>query len=466
MLKIILVFFMLLITGQYCIAQTRMPSFFSDRMVLQQNDSVSIWGTDIPKTRVMVACSWGSNASVITNENGNWRIKIATVRAGGPYTLLVKGSSELLFQNILLGEVWFCSGQSNMEMPVKGFSGQPVISSNEAILSSANDRIRFFRTPKKAVEVPATDIKGTWETADPAVTGNFSAAAYFFAAKIHSTLGIPIGIIQSAWGASTIESWMDSASLASFPHNKIPDTLPALNPNRTPVVMFNSMLAPFIGYTIRGVLWYQGEANRENAQEYQLLFASMIRSWRDKWKQGDFPFYFVQIAPFEGGKANAAFLREAQLKTMLTVPETGMVVALDIGDRTVIHPPQKKQIGDRLAYWALAKTYGIKGITYSGPVYKTHTITKEGRVILNFEHCENGLASFGKALTGFEIAGEDSVFHPATAVIDRDNPKMVRVWNDSIKRPVSVRYAFKSWTEASLFNTGGLPASSFRTDNW
>lgn len=447
-------------------AQTWVPSFFSDNMVLQQNDAVKIWGKDAPGTTITARGDWGKAAVTVTDDKGNWQLKLATTQAGGPYNLLIKGSKELRFANVLLGEVWFCSGQSNMEMPVKGFSGQPVIGSNEAILQSENTQIRFFGTPKKASITPVSDIKNNWAIAAPATTGNFSAAAYFFAKKIQSVLKVPIGIIQSSWGASTIESWMDRESLSPYTNIIIPDTLPAITPNREPTIMFNSMLSPYIGYTIKGVLWYQGEANRDNAFEYQSLFTSMIALWRNLWKQGTFPFYFVQIAPFEMGKSNAALLREAQLKTMQTVANTGMAVTLDIGDRVVIHPSQKEQVGHRLAYWALAKTYNIKGIAFSGPVVKNFTQTKEGKMMLTFDYCENGLSGFGKPLTHFEIAGEDRVFYPATAVIQNNNPKTITVWNDNVKNPVSVRYAFKNWAEASLFNTEGLPASSFRTDNW
>lgn len=458
---------MIIITSFYTAhSQTRLPSFFSDNMILQQKDSVTIWGTDAANTTITVSGSWGASASTIANAQGQWKLKLLTVQAGGPHTLNIKGSTELVFHHVLLGEVWFCSGQSNMEMPMKGFAGQPIIGSNEAILQSRNDQIRFFHTPKVPSISPVTDVKSTWKKAEPANTSEFSASAYFFAKKMHTVLGVPIGIIQSAWGASTIESWMDRTSLSTFPHAIIPDTLPKNTPNKEPTIMFNSMLHPYIGYTIKGVLWYQGEANRENAHQYQALFSSMIQSWRMHWKQGNFPFYFVQIAPFEMGKANAALLREAQLKTMQSVSNTGMVVTMDIGDRTVIHPSQKEQVGDRLAYWALAKTYQIKGVAFAGPIVKTAVQNKEGRMVLTFENCPNGLTSFNKPLTQFEIAGEDSVFHPATAMINKDNPKLVIVWSEQVKNPKSVRYGFKSWTDASLFNTEGIPASSFRTDDW
>lgn len=455
-----------LFASTFSFAQTKLPAFFSDSMVLQQKQMATIWGTDKPLTRISVNADWGAKATATADANGHWKLKLQTPAAGGPYTLLVKGTTEIKLKNILIGEVWFCFGQSNMEMPVKGNSNQPVIGSNETILHSSNTNIRFFNTQRSVSITPLYDVKGEWKAADPSTTGNFSAAAYYFAKKLQTVLGVPVGIIQSAWGASTIESWMDSQSLASFDNKPIPQKLPDSIPNRTPTIMYNSMLHPYIGYSIKGVLWYQGESNRENANEYKALFTSMITAWRKQWQQNDFPFYFVQIAPFEPGKVNAAFLREAQLQTMLSVKNTGMAVTMDIGERTVIHPSQKEQVGNRLAYWALANDYGVKGISFSGPVYKELKKTANGKLMLTFDYCELGLTSFDKPLTDFEIAGEDRVFYPAQAMIQKDKNAVLIVWNDTVKNPVSVRYAFKNWAEGSLFNIQGLPASSFRTDSW
>lgn len=447
-------------------SQTRLPAMFSDNMVLQQQQLVSVWGIDKPNTKISVKGSWGNNSTATTDATGHWKLKLQTPAAGGPYTLVIKGNKEVTLKNVLIGEVWFCSGQSNMEMPVKGYSNQPIIGSNETILNSANDNIRFLNTPRSTSITPLYDVKGEWKSAGPATTGNFSATAYYLAKKLQAVLNVPVGIIQSAWGASTIESWMDKQTLSAFENKVIPDKVPDSIPNRTPTIMYNSMLHPYVGYTIKGVLWYQGESNRENANEYHALFTSMINSWRKQWQQDEFPFYFVQIAPIEPGKVNAAFLREAQLKTMLSVKNTGMAVTMDIGERTVIHPAQKEQVGNRLAYWALAKDYNIKGIAFSGPVYKQLEKTANGRLMLTFDYCEQGLTSFGKPLTDFEIAGDDKIFYPAQAMIRNDKNGVLVVWNDAVKNPVSVRYAFKNWAEGSLFNTQGLPASSFRTDNW
>jgi sialate O-acetylesterase len=465
MCKQVVISFLLFLSTNYGFAQTRLPGLFADNMVLQQQQLVSIWGMDDPGVKISVKGSWGKTASATTDAKGYWNLKLQTPVAGGPYNILIKGSKAITLKNVLIGEVWFCSGQSNMEMPVKGYANQPVIGSNEAILNSTNDKIRFLNTPRAVSLTPLYDVKGEWKSASPVTTGNFSATAYFFAKKIQAVLGVPVGIIQSAWGASSVESWMDVQTLSPF-NKAIPDTLPKTEPQKVPAIMYNSMLHPYIGYTIKGVVWYQGESNRENAQEYRSLFTSLITSWRKQWQQGDFPFYFVQIAPFEPGKWNAALLREAQLQTMQTVNNTGMAVTMDIGEQNVIHPSQKEAVGTRLAYWALAKDYNVTGIACSGPVYQKMEIKADGKIMLTFDFCDQGLTSFGKPLTDFEVAGEDKVFYPAEAKIVNDKSGVIIVSSNAVKNPVSVRYAFKSWAAGSLFNTRGLPASSFRTDTW
>lgn len=448
-------------------AQTKMPAFFSDGMVLQQQSAAAIWGTDQAKKTIIVSGSWGKSVKTVTDQWGHWKIKIPTPAAGGPYTIVVKGSQTIQLKEVLMGEVWLCSGQSNMEMPVRGNPSQPVVGSNEAILNSNNPAIRVFHAPHAFSKTPLTDVVGEWKAASPATTGNFSAAAYFFARKINAILGIPIGIIETSWGASSIESWMDSASLASFKTVVIPETLTIKEANTTHTMLYNSMLHPFVGYTIKGMLWYQGEANRTNAHEYQPLFSIMVNAWRKQWDQSIFPFYFVQIAPHSGiGSISGAMLREAQLKSMQLVPKTGMAVTLDIGEKNLIHPSQKEWVGNRLAYWALANDYNIKGIAYSGPVFKSMEKTLNNRLIVSFDYAGMGLTSFGKPLSDFEIAGEDQKYYAAQAIFTKDRPSCITVWADSVKAPVHVRYAFKNWVEGSLFNTQGLPASSFRTDNW
>lgn len=446
-------------------SQIKLPSFFSSNMVLQQNTEVSIWGTDKTETEITVVGSWGEQETTTSDINGKWKVKIRTPFAGGPYKITIQGSETVELENVLMGEVWLCSGQSNMFMPVKGFNKMPINGSNETILNSKNNNIRLFQTEKKASVEPLDNVNGQWHIAAPSTVQNFSATAYFFAAKLENILNVPIGLIHTSWGGSKIEAWMDMKSLSNFKSIKIPSSVPKKGKHQAPTLLYNAMIHPFAGYGMKGIIWYQGESNRENASEYNKLFPEMIQSWREKWNNENLPFYFVQIAPFnykEG--ANSAFLREAQLNTMKTVENTGMVVTLDIGNCTNIHPAEKKTVGNRLALWALSKTYNIEGIGFSGPVFKDMEQIKTGKIKLNFDYVVNGLSSFGKELIGFEISGEDKIFYKAQAQIQSD--KSVLVWSNQVKYPVAVRYAFKNCTEGTLFNTEGLPASSFRTDNW
>ena len=467
MSKVIFCFALTILIAAQLFSQTILPAFFSDSMVLQRQTDAAIWGTDKPKTAILVKGSWGKSSSALTDESGKWRLKLSTPAAGGPYTLVIKGSNTITLNNVLIGDVWLCSGQSNMEMPVKGNANQPIIGSNEAILNSLNPNIRVFHTPHSFSKTPLDDVKGQWKFASPISTGNFSAVGYFFARKLYSILGIPLGIIETSWGASSIESWMDSATLASFKPVKIPDNVTIKEANTTHTMMYNSMLHPYVGFTIKGMLWYQGESNRQNANEYPRLCALMIDSWRQQWKQGIFPFYFVQIAPHAGAATvDGALLREAQLKTMQTVDKVGMAVTMDIGEKNMIHPAQKELVGNRLAYWALVKDYNIQGVSYSGPIYKQLEKTKGDSLIVAFDYAEMGLSTFGKPLADFEIAAEDKVFYPANAIFTKDRRTCITVWSDSVRNPVSVRYAFKNWVQGCLYNTQGLPASSFRTDVW
>lgn len=446
-------------------AQTKLASFFNDNMVLQRNESVAIWGHDAPGIKIRVSGSWEEEATVKTNKEGVWKLNLQTPDAGGPYSVVIQGSEKITLKNVLIGEVWLCSGQSNMWMPLKGYNNSGINGNNETILNSKNNRIRFFSTKKEASLKPLEDVSGKWMVAKPSTVVNFSALAYYFGVKLNDILNIPVGLIHTSWGGSKVEAWMDQETLSKFEGVEIPTKVTAdTRKNKTPTLLYNAMIHPFESYTIKGFLYYQGESNVSRSQHYTKLFSSMIGLWREKWERPNMPFYFVQIAPFGYGKRNSAFLREAQMRTMQTVDNTGMVVTLDIGDCKDIHPAEKELIGNRLAYWALAKNYGIKGISYSGPIYRSMEKTSDGKIKIAFDFCENGLTSFGKPLIGFEIAGEDKIFYTARAQINGD--KSISVSSQIVKKPVAVRYAFGNCSKASLFNTGGLPASSFRTDNW
>ena len=447
------------------LAETRLAAVFSDHMVVQRNSEIAVWGWDEPGQKVSVRAGWGERATARADDRGRWRLHLPTPDAGGPYMLTVKGSSRLERRDVLVGEVWFASGQSNMDMRMRGNTNQPIIGSNDAILHASNDRIRLFTAERQYSERPMDDAVGAWSPATPASVKAFSAVGWFFADTLEEVLDVPVGIIASAWGGSNVESWIDPETLAGFDHLAFREATAGQPERRTPSLMYNGMLYPFIGYGIRGVIWYQGESNRSRPDEYLQLFPAMVTSWRQQWGIGDFPFYYVQIAPKDWEGGNSAFLREAQLKSMTAAPNLGMAVTLDIGECDQIHPAEKRTVADRLAYWALARDYGYDAIGYSGPVYRDMSVDDNGRAVLTFDHASHGFSSFGAVLEGFQIAGADRVFHPARAAI-APREKQVAVWSEAVTEPVAVRYAFEDCPPATLFNTEGLPASSFRTDDW
>lgn len=456
--------FTFLILSNPLIAQTKLASLFSDHMVLQRNAQVAIFGFDKPNSKITISTTWGAKALTTTNPDGKWNTTLATTKEGGPYQIKVIGSSTTNVNDVLLGEVWLCSGQSNMEMPVKGFKGQPVENSNQLILKSNNNQIRLFDVTNRISKTPLDSCKGKWLSASPETTPNFSAVAYVFGKILHESLNVPIGLVTSEWGGTVAQAWIDNQTLkAGFSEIELPvDSTNNVNHN-TPTVLFNGMINPLIPFTFKGVIWYQGEGNRNNSPQYQKLFPELINSWRANFVQENMPFYFVQIAPYSyNNQVNSATLREAQLKTMLNVKNTGMVSTLDIGALNFIHPPQKIEVGERLALWALAKDYGFKGITYSGPVYKSLQIVKN-KAVVTFDYAEMGLSSFGQELIDFEIAGEDKIFKPAKANLANG---ILEVTSDEVPNPVAVRYGWKNYVKGTLFNTAGLPASSFRTDDW
>lgn len=458
-------FLLVILYATVSFSQVKLPSFFSSNMVLQQNTSVSIWGTDKPKVEIEVIGSWGEKVLTKTDKSGNWKVKLKTPIAGKTsYNISIKGSNNVILNDVLIGEVWLCSGQSNMAMALKGFNFSPITNSNETILNAKNNNIRFFTTERNASLELENNVTGEWQVASPLTVKDFSATAYFFAKKIESILDIPIGLIHTSWGGSKVEAWMDVQTLANFKSIKLPESIPKKQQNQTPSLLYNAMIHPFVGYGIKGVIWYQGESNVIDPKGYKELFPAMIKSWRENWNQGDFPFYFVEIAPFNYKQGNSAFLRESQLQTMQTVLNTGMVTTIDLGNCNNIHPSEKEPIGNRLAYLALSETYGVKGIGYNGPLYNKMEIVQDAKIKLYFDFVPNGLFVKGNELSGFEIAGEDKVFYPAKAQIKRD--KTVEVWSETVTKPVAVRYAFNNCVEGSLYNTEGLPASSFRTDNW
>ncbi len=644
------------------------PSIFSDNMVLQRNADVSFWGKAEPNTEININATWGESANTTVNTDGAWMTKIKTPDAGGPFDVTLQvGDSVITYKNVLIGEVWLCSGQSNMEMPVQGFLTDPILNSKEEIEKANYPDIRLFTVARAISNKKEFNCQGEWEECTPKTVATFSATAYFFGKKLYDELHIPIGLIHSSWGGTPVEAWTGAKFLekekdfqkilediknsgpAIEKYNKWLYTHPVIDvskkesdekwmnldfndsecseinypdsnwkvmnlprlwessevgdfdgvvwfrkeiqipeswigknlvlelgpiddmdrtfvngslvgsqekegfynvdrvynipkddvlPNKlviavrvvdnqggggiygrkeklkiypsgssnekislasewkylpvaeyieqkfyvfgangndfskrplvkiglsanTPTLLFNAMINPLIPYSIKGVIWYQGEANTDNPEEYATLFPLMIENWRERW-HNQFPFYYVQIAPYNyGDQTHSEKLREVQLNS-LSVPNTGMAVTLDIGSPKTIHPGDKEDVGDRLARWALAKDYSVD-IPYSGPLYKSMKV-EEDKIILSFNYAESGLVLKERdGENNFLIAGKDKVFRKATVKIDND--KLI-ISNEQIKNPVAVRYCFTNTSEATLFNEDNLPASSFRTDNW
>ncbi|WP_020533072.1 sialate O-acetylesterase [Flexithrix dorotheae] len=445
-------------------AQIELPVIFGDHMVLQQQTEVAIWGKASPKKEVKITTSWdGKSYTTSSDKNGKWKLKVSTPEAGGPYDITISDGTELKLNDVLIGEVWVCSGQSNMQMIMKGYFNQPILGANEAIATSSNASIRLMTVEREKTLEEQPNFKGEWKECNPENVAQFSATAYFFGRMIQDALDVPVGLICSSWGGTRIEPWISENGFEKFDWVDLPEKDLEEFSQQTPTVLFNAMINPMVGYGIRGALWYQGEANRNEPGRYEKLMPGLVENWRKEWGIGEFPFYYVQIAPYDYGMngQNSAYLREAQLKASTAIPNIGMACVMDAGEKDCIHPANKKAAGERLAFLALAKTYEQKGIEFSGPVLKDMNI--EGNIIkLTFDHAKYGLTSYGKELSHFKVAGENKRFYPAKAIITREGITLI----SPVGKPVAVRYAFDDFVVGDLYNTDGLPASSFRTDDW
>lgn len=632
-----------------CVADVRLPAILSDNMVLQRNSETAVWGWADPEETITITHTWQPNVQVSqtvkAGPDGTWKVMLKTPEAGGPYTLTIEGKNKITLQNILIGEVWLCSGQSNMEWPTSRTDNA------EAELAAAANypQIRFFQVDKATAPSPLPDCSGQWKVCSPDTAASFSAIGYLFSRILCDELKVPVGMIGTYWGGTPAEAWTSRQALQAFPEfepqlkeleqinrpvltgaqirqlqqdwneqivktdpgqsgqwyaesyddsdwkmmpvpglwnqdglekldgivwNRHQFNLPAdwaqkelvlelgpiddaditwlngqkigqtdfyniprsyvIRPGQAragknllairiwdwmgggglygrpeqiriypkgqpekavslagqwkyklsisyndlpgymdlrpldqnlPSVLYNAMIAPLIPYGICGALWYQGESNCGRAQQYERLLPAMVQDWRSRWGRGDFPFYYVQIAPYDYGnpdETTSALLREAQFRILSRLNNSGMAVTMDIGNPKDIHPTNKQDVAKRLALWALAKTYGRENIVYSGPLYREMKI-EGNKIRLFFDHVGSGLTAKGGPLTHFAIAGQDRKFVPASAVIEGDT---VIVSSPDVPQPVAVRYGFTNSAQPNLFNKEGLPASSFRTDNW
>jgi sialate O-acetylesterase len=493
-------------------------TLFSDGMVLQQGMKTPIWGTAEDNERVTV--QFQDQEVSTTAKDGKWMVRLENLKAGGPFEMTIAGNNTIRIKNVLVGEVWICSGQSNMEFPVSACAN-----AKDAVADSKNPMIRLFMVPHRTGFAPRHSLKGDWKECGPDTIGGFTAVGYFFGRDLQKALGVPVGLIETSWGGTLCEAWTSRRALERHPDFKDlaardvqaweqyaqtlkkyeearqhseetpadteggkspgnpspradrrkgtkptngaprPPVNPAYDPN-VPSSLYNGMLAPLIPYGIRGAIWYQGESNAGRAYQYRTLFPNMIRNWREDWGQGDFPFLFVQLAPWmeivkEPQESSWAELREAQLLTSLHVPHTGMAVITDVGDEKDIHPRQKEPVGARLALAAVAIAYK-RPVAYSGPVYESMKLEGD-KAVLTFKHVGGGLMAKDGPLMGFAIAGEDRKFVSAQAEV-RGNE--VIAWSPKVSRPVAVRYGWANYPLGNLWNKDSLPASPFRTDHF
>ncbi|HEY3416702.1 MAG TPA: sialate O-acetylesterase [Armatimonadota bacterium] len=493
--------FLCLFAALPAMADVSLPALFSDNMVLQRGIPDPVWGKADPGEQVSVSFC-GQQVMTTTNIEGRWKVTLAPQQAGGPFDLTVTGKNVIALKNVMVGEVWFCSGQSNMAITITS-----VQNASQEIAAANYPDIRYFSVGNAVAYEPKPDCIGTWSVTSPQVVSRYSAVAYFYGRELSKTLKVPIGLIQSSWSGTPVQSWIDRQSFLENPTLKPsivnmdqsmqgyckatetamrewltavdrakaadkpfpePPTVP--NDPRSAYAMatglYNGMVAPLIPYGIAGAIWYQGESNAGQAALYRTLFPALITGWRRAWGQGDFPFYYVQVANYAAqqtipGEVSAwAELREAQMQA-LALPNTGMATTIDIGDGDSIHPRNKQDVGKRLALWAEAKTYGMQDVVYSGPLFDG--ISVEGNKIrLRFKYTDGGLLTKdGGPVKGFAIAGVNSKFVWADAVIDGDS---ILVSSTLVPVPAIVRYAWGNNPVCNLYNKAGLPAVPFRAD--
>ncbi|WP_159039867.1 sialate O-acetylesterase [Christiangramia fulva] len=447
-----LLFLLVCIIPLYGFSNISLPKIFGDNMVLQRNTEVSLWGWAKPGENIKIKLSWNSdNFETMPDNSGFWKIMVPTSDAKGSQTIEIHGYNTVKLENVLLGEVWLVSGQSNMEWS----SGAGIDGGEEAIKNAENDQIRFFTVNHRTAGCPQNDLDGQWVSSTPETMKNFSAIGYFFAQKMNEELNVPVGLVNATWGGTPAEPWIPAKmikkdSILNKAAAMLPDT--QWGPNK-PGSIYNAMIAPFTSYTLSGILWYQGESNTPNADYYHEIFTTLIKSWRETFGK-DLPFYFAQIAPFSYETAYSGVkIRDAQRRA-LELEKTGMIMTSDIGNTENIHPKNKKEAGYRFARLVLADKFGKKLPAYA-PQFSNASL--EGKkVIISFNHA-GGLYVSNDKKTQFEIAGENRDFQPATFRIKGDNI----ILNSPVKKPMYIRFSWRNTSTSNIFNNAGLPLSSF-----
>jgi sialate O-acetylesterase len=482
---------------------------FTDHAVLQRDKPIPVWGLADPGESVTVSLSTdtGTSARVEASTEGRWLAHLPPLPAGGPYTLVIQGKNRVQFKDVLVGEVWICSGQSNMEWPLERSHD-----ADRAISAATNPQLRLFTVKKATATGPLDKVEGKWMECTPDSAKQFSAVAFHFGRALQKALGVPVGLIHTSWGGTPAQAWTSKEGLDAVPdlrhyHAELADRMarydaakakenyeaalkryekaaadakeegkpaprkpqPPASPEKSqnsPSTLYNAMIAPLIPYAIRGAIWYQGESNAGRAYEYRTLFTTMIEDWRNRWKEGDFPFLCVQLAPFrkiddKPSESDWAELREAQFLATRKLPKVGMAVITDVGEENDIHPRKKGPVGERLALLALKMAYG-RDVIAMGPVFKKLSV-EGNRAVLSFDNVGAGLECRGPKLTGFTVAGADHKFVHAEAEIRGDK---IAVWSPHVEKPVAVRFGWANYPVVNLWNKDGLPATPFRTDNW
>lgn len=465
----------LLVCG-WCAAEAKvtLPEILSDNMVLQQQTDVRLWGWAAPNAEISVKPSWGNKTyRAQADGEGRWLLSVATPAASYmAHSIEISDGDLLTLDNVLVGEVWFCSGQSNMEMPLAGFDNCPIEGANEVIATASQWKgIRVVTVEKNGQLEPVDRCKGSWKVSSPENAPWFSATAFFFARMVNRVLDIPIGIINCSWGGSMVEGWLPREVVSQYPDIDLKRDIRKEEPHDwwhclSPTLMYNGMVKPLHNYTVKGFLWYQGESNIGRNKTYAVRLKTMVELWRKEWGLGELPFYFVELAPCGDMQGTGgALLREAQYEAQKLIPNSAMVSTNDLVEPYEawnIHPKDKRHVGERLAYQALVKTYHVGGIEADSPACKS--VTFEGSAaVLDFIHADNGF-NRAKSIVGFEMAGEDRVFHPALAEVVGKN--QIKVTCAKVKKPVAVRYAFRDYYPGNVANLRGLPLIPFRTDNW
>ena len=462
-------------------AKVRLPHLVSDGMVIQHSSDVRLWGWDKPGKKVTVTTSWSDKtAQATTGKDGRWLVSVKSPAASfTPLEITFDDGEKTTVKNVLAGEVWVCAGQSNMEMTVRGFDMCPVVDYNNEVLDAA-DGIRSAKIPSRMSTTPLDDADTSWRISSAHTVSGFSATGYFFAKTLRKALNVPIGLIETNKGGSRVESWLDEDNLKKYTKEDLDS---ATMKNRFkwdfhyPLLWGNATFHPILNYTVKGIIYYQGCSNvGDPAGQYTERLKMLVEQWRRDFKEGDIPFYFVQIAPYVYGDGiegtSGAKLREQQYNASKVIPNSGIVCTNDLVypyEKGQIHPAQKQQVGQRLAYQALNKTYGFKEIICESPVYKS-MIIQDGAAYISFDNLANGYSRW-EDIEGFEIAGADKKFHKATAVkywAPGNDPRneTICVSSPEVKAPVAVRYCFKNFEIGNLKNQGGLPLIPFRTDNW